>query len=76
MVQTLLERAKPQLLTALAKQKERYPALNEHTENFLEKNYFCNAITWEVWVDLRGLWQAETNILPDNPWEIFEKDPK
>jgi|LakMenE01Jun11ns_1017448.scaffolds.fasta_scaffold9438477_2 hypothetical protein len=76
MVQTLLERAKPQLLTALSKQKERYPALNEHTENFLEKNYFCNAITWEVWVDLRGLWQTETNTLPDNPWEIFEKDSK
>ena len=72
MVQTLLERAKPQLLTALSKQKERYPSLNEYTEKFLKKNYFCNAITWEIWVDLRGLWMMETDKLPDNPWEIFE----
>ena len=38
MVQSLLERAKPQLLTALSKQKEKYPSLNEFTENFLKKN--------------------------------------
>ena len=72
MVQSLLERAKPQLLKALSKQKEQYPSLNKYTEGFLEKNYFCNAITWEVWVDLRGLWLMETNELPDNPWQIFE----
>ena len=73
MVQSLLERAKPQLLNALAKQKEQYPSLNEHTEKFLKKNYFCNAITWEIWVDLKGLWLKETNEWVDNPWEIFEK---
>ena len=72
MVQSLLERAKPQLLNALAKQKEQYPTLNRYTEGFLEKNYFCNAITWEIWVDLRGLWLRETDELPENPWEIFE----
>jgi hypothetical protein len=72
MVQSLLERAKPQLLNALAKQKEQYPTLNRYTEGFLEKNYFCNAITWEIWVDLRGLWLRETDVLPENPWEIFE----
>ena len=72
MVQSLLERAKPQLLNALAKQKEQYPTLNKYTEGFLEKNYFCNAITWEIWVDLRGLWLRETDELPENPWEIFE----
>jgi hypothetical protein len=72
MVQSLLERAKPQLLNALAKQKEQYPTLNKYTEGFLEKNYFCNAITWEIWVDLRGLWLRETDVLPENPWEIFE----
>ena len=72
MVQSLLERAKPQLLTALKKQKEQFPALNEYTESFLKRNYFCNAITWEIWVDLRGLWMKETDYLPENPWEIFE----
>lgn len=72
MVQSLLERAKPQLLSALSKQKELYPSLNEYTESFLRRNYFCNAITWEIWVDLRGLWMKETDYLPENPWEIFE----
>lgn len=72
-MKSLLERAKPQLVAALAKQKEMYPSLNEYTEKFLRENYFCNSVTWDLWVDLRGLWMMETDTLPDNPWEIFEK---
>jgi len=72
-MKSLLERAKPQLVVALAKQKEKYPSLNQETEKFLEENYFCNSITWSLWIDLKGLWMMETNELPDTPWEIFEK---
>jgi hypothetical protein len=72
-MKTLLERAKPQLVAALAKQKEKYPSLNRETEKFLKENYFCNSITWSLWIDLKGIWMMETNKVPDNPWEIFEQ---
>ena len=75
MVPTLLERAKPQLLNALSKQKEETPAFNEHIVNFLKENYFCNSITWAIWVDLRGLWLKETNEFAEDPWAIFEAIP-
>jgi len=75
MVPTLLERAKPQLLSALSKQKKETPGINEYVENFLKKNYFLGAITWNIWIDLRGLWLKETSHLPEDPWEVFEAIP-
>ena len=71
-MKTLLERAKPELLTGMELEAERLPNLVEGTRKWLSENYFCNAMTWSTWVDVRGFWSKATNELASNPWEIFE----
>ena len=75
MITSLLERAKPQLLEALAKQKVEYPNISKEVVGYLDKTYFVNDLKFGTWVDLRSLWLQETKKLADNPWELFEQLP-
>lgn len=71
-MKTLLERAKPQLLEALAKQKLEYPRITEEVEAHLSERYFANQITWGTWMDLKSLWMQGTGVLAHAPWDLFE----
>lgn len=71
-IKTLLERARPELLEALKEQKEKYPTTNERLMSFLTQNYFCNEITWGLWIDLRSAAFDKTKQLAQDPWELFE----
>lgn len=75
MITSLLERAKPQLLEALAKQKVEYPHLSKEVVSYLNQTYFVNDLKFGTWVDLRSLWLQETKKLVDSPWELFEQLP-
>ena len=71
-IKTLLERAKPELLVALEKSSVELPNMVKHVKDFLSSNYFCNDITWGIWIDLRTFFASETHIVLDSPWEMFE----
>ena len=70
-MKTLLERAKPELLAGMELEASRLPYLVDSTKQWLSENYFCNAMTWSVWVDVKGFWTKATNELPDSPWDLF-----
>jgi hypothetical protein len=70
-MKTLLERAKPQLLEAMAKQRENYPTITAEVEEHLKNTYSVVNLKWGVWVDVRSLWMQSTGILKDAPWEMF-----
>jgi len=71
-MKTLLERAKPQLLVAMAKQKEKYPAIAEENEKHLTKNFFITDLNWGTWMDLRIAYRECWNQSIETPYEIFE----
>lgn len=73
-MKNLLERAKPELLAALAKQKLEYPSITEEVERHLTKNYFVSDIRFATFMDLKSLWMQSTKVLVDSPWEFFEED--
>jgi hypothetical protein len=75
MLTSLLDRAKPQLLEALAKQKVEYPNISKEVVSHLNQTYFINDLKFGTWVDLRSIWLRETNKLADSPWELFEQLP-
>lgn len=72
-MKTLLERAKPELLEALAKQKIEYPSISACVEQHLSKRFFANQIEFGTWVDLRSLWMQSTGVLKEGPWDMFEE---
>ena len=74
MNRTLLERAKPQLLEALAKQKENYPTITEEVEGYLGKTYFVSDLRYGTFIDLKSLWMQATKTVVDNPWIFFEEN--
>jgi hypothetical protein len=71
-MKTLLERAKPQLLEALAKQKIEYPGIAAHVEEHLSERFFVNKIEFGTWMDLKSLWMQGTGVLTESPWDLFE----
>ena len=73
-MRNLLERAKPQLLSALEKQKIEYPNIAEHVQNHLKSTYFVSHIHYGTFMDLKSLWMQSTKELVDSPWEFFEED--
>ena len=73
-MRNLLERAKPQLVEALAKQRLEYPSIAEEVERHLTKNYFVSDIRYATFMDLKSLWMQSTKVLVDSPWEFFEED--
>lgn len=73
-MKTLLERAKPQLLEAMAKQKIEYPGITKSVEDHLTERFFCNQITFGAWMDLKSLWMQGTGVLTDSPWDLFQED--
>jgi hypothetical protein len=70
-MKTLLERAKPQLLEAMAKQREIYPQITAEVEDHLKNTYSITHLRWGIWVDLRSLWIQSTGVFKDAPWEMF-----
>jgi hypothetical protein len=73
-MKTLLERAKPQLLEALAKQKTEYPGIANHVEAHLKNRFFANQIEFGTWMDLKSLWMQGTGVLTESPWDLFQED--
>jgi len=71
-MKTLLERAKPQLLVAMAKQKEKYPNIVEGAEKHLTKNFFITDLNWGTWMDLRIAYRECWNQSIETPYEVFE----
>lgn len=74
MVRSLLERAKPQLVAALEKQKVEYPGIAKEVEGYLSKTYFVIDLRYGTTMDLKSLWMQATGTLIDSPWEYFEED--
>jgi len=72
-MKTLLERAKPELLEALAKQKIEYPSIAKYVEQHLSERFFANQIEFGTWVDLRSLRMQSTGVLKEGPWDMFEE---
>jgi len=72
-LKTLLERAKPQLVEALAKQKVEYPNINREVEDYLSRTYFVTDLRFGTWMDVKSLWFQSTKMLTDSPWECFEE---
>jgi hypothetical protein len=68
---TLLERAKPQLLKAIANMKEKYPSLGADAEKQLLENFFTSDLRWGTWVDIRSAYAQTTGEYVDNPYELF-----
>lgn len=73
-MKTLLERAKPQLLEALAKQKIEYPGIAKHVEEHLQNRFFVNQVEFGTWMDLKSLWCQGTGIITECPWDLFQED--
>lgn len=73
MVKSLLERAKPQLLEALEKQKVDYPWIGAEVERNLKETFFVTHLKFGTWIDVRSLWMQATKELADTPWECFEE---
>jgi hypothetical protein len=73
MLKSLLERAKPQLLKALEKQRIEHPSYTQYTEDYLKETYSISELKFGKWIDLRGLWLQETRHFAENPWELFEE---
>jgi hypothetical protein len=74
MVRTLLERAKPQLLEALEKQKVEYPTIAAEVEGYLKSNYFVVDLRIGTYMDLKSLWLQATGQHVESPWDCFEED--
>jgi hypothetical protein len=74
MVRSLLERAKPQLVAALEKQKLEYPNIAGEVEKYLKETYFVSDLRYGTTMDLKSLWMQATKNLVDSPWEYFEED--
>jgi len=68
---TLLERAKPQLLKAIAHLKDKYPSLGADAEKQLTENFFIDDLRWGTWVDIRGAYARTTGGYVDSPYELF-----
>jgi len=73
-MRNLLERAKPQLVEALAKQRLEYPSIAQDVEKHLSKLHFVSDIRYATFMDLKSLWMQSTKVLVDSPWEFFEED--
>ena len=73
MLKSLLERAKPQLLEALEKQKEQYPSINKEVVGYLSETYFVTDLRFGTWMDVKSLWMQATKVLVDSPWECFDE---
>lgn len=73
-MKTLLERAKPELLAGMELEAVKFPELVQYSKKWLSENYYCNSMTWNVWVDVKSYWLTATSKLPESPWELFEKD--
>jgi len=68
---TLLERAKPQLLRAIADMKEKYPNLGADAERQLTENRFVTNLRFGTWIDIRGAYEQTTGEYVDSPYELF-----
>lgn len=71
-MQNLLERAKPELLKAIAQYKVDYPATGEAVERVLTENNFVTDIPWGTINHIDNICRSVK--LPfkfDNPYEMF-----
>ena len=68
---TLLERAKPQLLKAIADMKEEYPNLGADVERQLTENFFVPNLRFGTWIDIRGAYTQTTGEYVNSPYELF-----
>jgi hypothetical protein len=72
MLETLLDRAKPELIAALNAQMDEYPGIANSVVSHLDSTYMVTHLQWGFWVDVRSLWMQTTSQLIDSPWECFD----
>ena len=70
-MRNLLERAKPQLLKAIADMKEEYPNLGADAERQLTENFFASDLRFETWINIRGAYAQTTGEYVNSPYELF-----
>jgi hypothetical protein len=71
-IQNLLERAKPELLKAIAQYKVDYPATAEHVERTLMQNCFVTDIPFGTMNNLDNICRsANVKFKFDNPYILF-----
>ena len=71
---SLLERAKPELLKAIAQYKVDYPSSIERIEKQLDKTFWVIDLPYGTVVELRSICSSvklDFNI--NDPWAMFEK---
>ena len=73
-MRSLLERAKPELVAALEKQRLEYPGIAAEVTKYLTENYFVVDLRYGTCMDLKSLWLQGTGKMVDSPWEYFEED--
>jgi len=71
-MQNLLERAKPELLKAIAQYKVDYPAIGEAVEKVLTENNFVTDIPWGTLNNIDNICRTVgLSFKFDNPYEMF-----
>ena len=69
----LLERAKPELLKALAQTREKYPTTADMVEKELKQTIGVSFLPYGVICDLRSMiWGIKGEFDINNPWKLFE----
>ena len=69
----LLERAKPELLKAIAQYKVDYPNTAIVVENALKESSGVSFLPYGIVCDLRSIvWAAKGKFDINNPWALFE----
>lgn len=69
----LLERAKPELLKAIAQFKAKYPGTAEAVERELEETTGVSFLPYGIICDIRSMvWDAKGEFNINNPWALFE----
>lgn len=74
-IKSLLERAKPEFLEALAQHKIGYASLTERVEEVLNRTYWVVDIPYGVMVEIRSACLGvKLNFDINNPWALFEEN--
>jgi hypothetical protein len=72
-MKSLLERAKPQLLTALAKEAELYPHTTADLLKDLQENEYITRLPYGSAISCISLWGSETGEIVMNAFGLFSE---
>jgi hypothetical protein len=73
-VRNLLERAKPELLKAIAQHKVDYPYYTDRVENALTRNNWVADLPYGTMVEIRSIcFAANLKFDINDPWALFNE---